>query len=114
MFGHPLPLVTQKVLEAMAKSGESLPDHHSCPALARHQAVKFPHLLFLLVGVLLASSQATSMGMCEELGLLRPVRLGPGEGALRPETHFHMWELRCLSSMELSAEQNRSSRRLNT
>lgn len=27
---------------------------------------------------------------------------------------FHMWELRCRSSMELRAEQNRSSRRLNT
>lgn len=27
---------------------------------------------------------------------------------------FHMCELRCRSSMELSAEQNRSSRRLNT
>lgn len=30
------------------------------------------------------------------------------------ETYFHMCELRCRSSMELSAEQNRSSRRLNT
>lgn len=27
---------------------------------------------------------------------------------------FHIWELRCRSNMELSAEQNRSSRRLNT
>lgn len=46
--------------------------------------------------------------------------LGPGGFApqhpLPPGAprHLHMWELRCRSSMEPNAEQNRSSRRLNT
>lgn len=49
------------------------------------------------------------------LGFLKPkYTQTPGKKFRVHETHFHMCELRCRSSMELSAEQNRSSRRLNT
>lgn len=43
-----------------------------------------------------------------------PAPLWPRRCLPQRDTHFHMCELRCLSSMELRAEQNRSSRRLNT
>lgn len=58
---------------------------HSGPALAQLQAAKFPHLLFTLPGVFLANSQATSTGMCNELGVLKPVYAwGLGREVLGP------------------------------
>lgn len=83
------------------------------------------------IRVFLADSQPIPMGTCSESGCLKPMHVwsqGVEEGSIlvlqktgaRGEvfwdhcTHFHMCELRCRSSIELSAEQNRSSRRLNT